>query len=131
MIAIGSSKKRRVIAVISIVWITAVFLLALNGSYSYSYDSEDGRATKYFDLLQFINIFLIVGLGPVLLMLAIAWIRGEQFSVSPCPECGAQMRFHSPKLGDQAGRLFLVCRRFPECQKVLFVSTQRLKYTGK
>jgi hypothetical protein len=106
------SKGYRIAIAICSFWLILVFLFALNIS-----DGDQG-----FNTVKFTTAFTILGLLPVALFFSIAWIRRANFSDSHCPECGSQLRFHSPKTGEFAGEFFLICNRYPQCKKIVHVN---------
>ena len=108
------SKRHRILTVICSVWLAIVLFLALNAA--------DG--SRSFDVVSFITAFGVFGAIPVFLVFGIAWIRRSELSDTSCPDCGSSMRFHSPSSGDTAGKMFLICNKFPQCRKILLVSTK-------
>lgn len=61
------TKSERIISLISIIWIIAIFTVAINDS------------SGYFDE-YFFSIFFIRGLIPVLLLIGVKWIKSAEKS---------------------------------------------------
>jgi|GraSoiStandDraft_16_1057320.scaffolds.fasta_scaffold156018_3 hypothetical protein len=69
------TKKERIWVVVSMIWLIAVFVVAINTSNSYNIRAELGLEKPVFDLRGFTSTFLLAGISPVVIGWGRWWIR--------------------------------------------------------
>lgn len=55
---------------------------------------------------------------------------GIESAARYCPKCGAELVKRTAKSGEQAGKDFMVCSKYPECKTAIQISTEVANYGG-
>ena len=131
------ARKQRSLAAAVIAWLLVVLTIALN--FAESCDSREVCSIRIAVLLP----SAIAGVSPILLILAILWIKRGQpaqitqksqlgnrysrdqivdLSIGPrCPDCGNRTNLRNARAGSYFGSYFWGCSKYPECKRVVAV----------
>lgn len=128
---IEMTKGRKIVILCSAIWLILILVISLSLAEEVV---RRGRVDyESIDFVEFLGVFMILGVVPVLLLWGITWIRStsttnaqiEDFlkgvPLSPdinCPRCDAQMKLKTAKSGPHAGKVFWGCSRFPSCIQI-------------
>ena len=121
------TRKQRLLAVITAIWILSSLAFALKSSYT---------------LNDSIALFLIFGMMPPALTFGIIWIRTAPITpfktqilndfhqstvhaTGPlCPKCNGQTELRTSQRKELSGQYFWSCRAYPTCGHITLVNVQ-------
>jgi hypothetical protein len=131
-VTIKFTKSKKVVILCSAVWILLILVISL-GLADHPVSQRRSHYSGGFDFVEFISIFMLVGIVPVLLVWGVMWIRSTPAKVGGiedflagiplapdirCPRCNALMKLKTTKSGPNAGKVFWGCSRFPTCIQI-------------